>query len=57
MPKLVSLGLKVGCVVLVDRRDDRDLIDDRQIKSAQVERFRLLRVIGQQPNLGEPEIF
>jgi hypothetical protein len=45
MPKFVSLGLKVGCVVLMDRRDDWDLIDNRQIKSAQVERFGLLRVI------------
>ena len=51
MPHLVALGGKVAGVVLVDRRQDRHLIDDFQVEAAVDEGVGLLGVVGQAAEL------
>ena len=49
------MAIYVG-VVLVDRPDDRHLIDHFQIETAVDEGVGLLRIVGQQADFRQPEI-
>ena len=56
MPQFFPLCLQIPLVVFIDRGNDRNLINDTQIESTQIERFRLFRVVGQQPYLVQTQI-
>ena len=47
MPQLVAFGRQVLRVVLVGRREDRNLIDNLQVKASQIEGFRFFGVVRQ----------
>ncbi len=49
----VAFGGQVVGVVLVDRRNDGNLIHDLQIKTAEDEGVRLLGIVRQQPHFGQ----
>ena len=57
VPHLVSFGFHITLVVFVDRRNDRNLVDDSQIEPAQIKRLCLFGIVGQQPDLIHPKIF
>ena len=54
VPHLVALGGDVAGVVLVDRADDRHLIDHFQVEAAVDEGVGLLGIVRQQPDLERP---
>jgi hypothetical protein len=56
MSQLLALGGKVPLVELVDRREDRHLVDHFQVEAAVDECVGLLRVIGEEANLTEAQV-
>ncbi len=56
MTQLITLRGQVARVVLVDRRQDRHLIDDFQVEPAVDERVGLFGVVRQQAHAAEAEV-